>query len=126
MGLRVAFMASSSGGNGLVLARGLARLADDRDSARPLLVDKDRELHAREKSDNGGVELFPQVVRHAALVLAAVLAAAGLRRVAGRFDGKDDVGDRNLARIARQVIAAPRTAHAFDERAAAELAEQLL
>src|SRR5258706_13924084 len=126
MGLRVAFMASSSSGDGLVLACGLARLADYGDRARLLLVDKVRELHAGEKSENGGVELFPQVVRHAALVLAAVLAAAALRRVEGLFDGKDDVGDRNLARIARQVVAAPRTAHAFHDPAAAELAEQLL
>src|SRR6185369_15478152 len=115
-----------SGGNGLLLTRALARMANQRDGARLLLLRERRELHAVEESEDGRVELFPKVVRHAALVPVAILAAAALRRVERLLDGLDDVGDRDAARVAREGVAAAGAAHAFDEAAAAQLAEELL
>ena len=60
------------------------------------------------------------------MAVVAVLAPAALGRIEGLFDGADDVGDGDLRRIARQVIAAAGAAHALDQLATAQLAEELL
>src|SRR6185437_2100835 len=107
---------------------GLLRLrAHDGDLApRALLLDQVRELHAGEEPVHGLVEIRPQVVGHAALVLVAVLAAAALRGIDALLDRADDVGDGDLARVAREVVAAARPANALDQLAPAQLPEQLL
>src|SRR5690349_6041602 len=125
MGLGCVAVMASSQGKGLALARGLA-VANEGHRLGALLVHELRERDAGEEALHGAVELLPQIVRHAALVLVAVLAPAALCRVERLLDGKDDVRDRNPVRVAREMIAAARTAHALDERAPAQLAEELL
>ena len=61
------------------------------------------------------VEARPQLVRHAAAVVAAVLAAAALGGVDRLVDGDDDVGDRDRVRRPGEVVAAAGTAHALDQ-----------
>src|SRR5712692_11410782 len=115
----------ASGRNVLVVVR-LGMRAHDGNGLGALALDEARERHAREEPVHRGVELFPQVVRHAALVLVAVLAAAALRGIERLLDRADDVRDRELRGVAREVITAAGTAHALDELAPAQLAEELL
>src|SRR6266851_4977887 len=115
----------ASGWNVLGIVR-LGVRAHDGNGLGALALDEARERHAREESVYRRVELFPQVMRHAAPVLLAVLAAAALRGIERLLDRADDVGDRELCGVAREVIAAAGTAHALDELAAAKLAEELL
>src|SRR5437764_7017748 len=91
-----------------------------------LALDELREGDAGEEAGDGRVELLPQVVRHATLVLEAVLAAGALRRIEWLLHGTDDVGDGDRARLAREVVATAGAAHARDELAAPQLAEELL
>ena len=62
---------------------------------------------------------------HAALVVAAVLAAAALRRIDRFVNGTDDVGHRNISHGLCQGVAATRAAHAIDNTLPAQTAEQL-
>jgi hypothetical protein len=80
----------------------------------------------REKPYTVRVQLFPQVVGHAALVVEAVLAAAALRGVQRLLDRADDVRDGYLGRVARELVAAARPRTLSTELAPAQLAEQLL
>ena len=73
-----------------------------------------------------GIERGPQLVRHAAPVVLAVLPAAALRRVDRLVDGDDDVRDGDLGRRAREIVATARAADAVDQPRPAQLAEQLL
>src|SRR5262245_33715458 len=94
--------------------------------ARRLLRDEVGELHRVEVLVHLVVQRGPQVVRHAALLVLAVLLAATLRRVERLVDRGDDVGDRHLRKVARERVAAAGAANALDQRVAAQLAEQLL
>src|ERR1043166_1669282 len=72
------------------------------------------------------IQTGPQVVGQALLVITAVFLAAALRRVDRLLHSHADVGDRQLFAGPRQKITAARAAHAFDQRTAPQLAEQLL
>src|SRR5476651_2392097 len=100
--------------------------ADKRNGLGALALDELAQRDALEESIHGGIQLFPEVVSHAAMAVVAVLAPAALRRVDGLLDRADDVGNRHLGRVAGEVIAAARAPHALDQRAAAQLAEKLL
>src|SRR6187399_1287593 len=116
-------MAAASGRNRL---RDLGARARQRDRLGALALDQEREADTLEEAIHRGVQLFPQVVRHAAMVIVAVLAPAALRRINRLLDRAHDVGDCHLGRIAGEVIAATRATHALDEAATAKLAEELL
>src|SRR6266704_1391249 len=90
-----------------------------------LLRDEVGELHRIQVFVHLVVQLRPQVVGHAALLVVAVFLAAALRRVERLVHRRDDVRDRYLFEIARELIAAARPANAVDQRVAPQLAEKL-
>src|SRR5206468_10321943 len=92
----------------------------------PHLTPETRKPHAGDESRDGAVQLLPQLVGHAALVVVAVLAPTALRRVDRLVHGANDVGHRDLGGVAGEMIPAARAAHALHELAAAQLAEELL
>src|SRR6185295_3018460 len=114
----------ASRGNGMGVAA--ARMAYHRDGTGVMLLDQLRERHAGKESVDGRVQFFPEVVRHAALVLEAVLAPAALGGIERLLHGADDVRDGELRGLARQLVPAARTAHALHEGAPAQLPEELL
>src|SRR5204862_5032801 len=109
-------------------ARPLDRVLLDRHALGELLVDQLLERDRIEELDHLGVEARPEVVRHAAAgVLAHAVFLAGAAGGVDRLvDRDDDVGDRDLLRLAAERIAAARAAGALDELVPPELAEQLL
>ena len=81
--------------------------------------------------DHLGIQVRPQVMRHAAAAMlmvgtVAVFLAAALGRIELLINRDDDVRHRHVLRLARQVVATARSAHRFDDFMAAQLAEQLL
>ena len=72
------------------------------------------------------VQVGPQVVRHAALVVLAVLLAAALGCIERLVHCDDDFGHRDALHRLRQTVAAAGPAHAGHQLPAAQLAEQLL
>jgi hypothetical protein len=73
------------------------------------------------------VEAGPQFVGHAGLRLALAIAlAAALGGIERLIDGMDDVGHRHHLQRLGQAIAAAGAAHAGNQLAATQLAEQLL
>ena len=111
---------------GVEPARRMPVVLQHGDIGRLLLAHELRERDARQERENMIVEARPQIVRHAAAIVLAVLAAAALRGVDGFVDGDDDVGDRKLVGGLRKVVSAARPAHALDQPRTAQLAEQLL
>ena len=101
-------------------------ILDHRHRLAALVRDQVGERHRREVLVHLLVQRRPQVVRHAALVVVAVLLAAALRRVERLVDRGDDVGHRDALRRLREVVAAAGAAHARHQLGAAQLAEQLL
>src|SRR5690348_3709282 len=74
-------------------------------------------------------ELFPEIMRQAATLVAGAT-RGGARRAAGGadrlVDRKDNIGNARSGRAMREEIAAARAAHALDEVGAAQLRKQLL
>src|SRR5712691_5330429 len=90
-----------------------------------LLRDEVGELHRIQVFVHLVVELRPQVVGHAALLVVAVFLAAALRRVQRLVHRRDDVRDRYPFETARERVAAARPARAVDQRVTSQLAEEL-
>ena len=97
-----------------------------RHAALRLLVNELSERYRAKKTENMLVEIGPQIVSDAFVLIATVFPAAALRRVKRLVDRENDVGDRYPRHVLAEAIAAARAAHAVDQRAAAQLAEQLL
>src|SRR5258706_6679528 len=91
-----------------------------------LLLDEVGKLHRIQVFEHLVVELRPQVVSHAALLVLAVFLPAALRRVQRLGHLRDDVGDRYPFDMARERVAAARPADAVDQGVAPQLAEKLL
>ncbi len=78
-----------------------------RDVGGLLLRDQIGQRHAMQIGEDVLVEAGPQVVRHAAAVVAAIFTAAALRRVDRFVDGEDDLGDgHGVGRAGERVSAA--------------------
>ena len=98
----------------------------DSGRTRPLLVHQIGERDAAQIIVHAAIEIGPQVVRHADMLFMTVGLAATLRRIEYLINGTNDVGDGDCADIPTEVIAATGAAHAGDEIAFSEFAEQLL
>src|SRR5665213_1604349 len=103
-----------------------ARSAHHGYAVRALPFQKLGERARGEEALHRRIQLGPQVMGHAALALAAVLAPAALRRVEALLHREEDVGDTDPGGVACEAVAAARPAHARHQFAAAQLAEQLL
>ena len=66
--------------------------------------------------ENQIIEPYPQIVRHAFLVIVAILLSIALRRIDGFIDSKDDLGNGNLPHILGEAIAPSRPSYAVDQR----------
>src|SRR5882762_4805607 len=91
-----------------------------------LLRDEVGELHRIQVLVHLVVELGPEVMGHAALLVVAVFLAATLRRVERLVHRRDDVRDRYPFETARERVASAGPASAVDQRVAPQLAEKLL
>ncbi len=72
------------------------------------------------------IQIRPQIVRHAALVIVAIFLAPALRRIERLVDRKNDVRHRRLIHRPLKLIATARPARARHQPPPPQLAEQLL
>src|SRR5205814_2091966 len=99
----------------------------DRDIGLVLLRNKLGQAHRAQETEDMGIEIRPQLMRHAALaVVLATLPPCALRGIDRLVDRYDDLRHRDRLRASRQAITAARAAHALDQAVPAQLAEQLL
>src|SRR5689334_5272191 len=110
--------------------RALLRLAMQRAGAAEHALRADiGERHRAQIEMDLIAELFPEIMRQAACLVAAAAgrrAGRAARRADRLVDREDDVGDARAIGAARQEIAAARPAHALDEITGAQLGEKLL
>ncbi len=99
-----------------------------RDPLGKVLLDQPFEVDRIEKLHHLGIELRPEVVRHAGAVVfaVAIFFAAALSGVERFVHGDDDVGNADFFRFARKRIAASGAAHGIHQLMTAQFAEQLL
>src|SRR5215831_13771615 len=106
--------------------RGATAVLEHVDIALVLSAHQLLKRHRTQKTENVGVQIRPQLMRHATLVVLAVFLATALGCVDRLVDSGDDVGDGNAVRRTREVVAAAWAAHAFDQSVTAQLAKKLL
>src|SRR6185503_10593302 len=90
-----------------------------------LLRDQIRELHCAQIFKDVLVQIGPQIVGYAFLVVLAVFLSTTLRSVDRLVHCDDNVRNGNLVGWVGQVVPATWAANACDERPAAQFAEQL-
>src|SRR5216683_2235617 len=83
------------------------------------------ELHRIQVLVHLVVELGPEVMGHAALLVVAVFLPAALRRVQRLVHRSDDVRDRHSFETTRERVASAGPANAVDQRVTPQLAEEL-
>ena len=92
---------------------------------RTLLLDQLRKRDTRQVINDGGIQVFPKIVRHATAVAEAIIAAFALARIDRLFYGENNIGNSQLIERSAKVVAAARPTYAFNQTATAQFAEQL-
>src|SRR3954452_23898091 len=89
--------------------------------SRLLLIHQLLKRNSPKVIENQRIKLYPQIVRHAFLVIMTIFLSIALRRIYGLIDSKDDLGNRNLPHVPGKAIASSWSSHAVNQRALAKL-----